>query len=85
MLMMKNIGEIYCIRLSVKEDSALKIKTIKVDDGLNILEKDANAILKCGEFCSVVFCKDQTSLASLGAVDGMKDFMEILKNQETQT
>lgn len=82
---MKNIGEIYCIRLSVKEDSALKIKSIKVDDGFKGLEKDANAILKCGEFCDVVFCRDQTSLASLGAVDGMKEFMEISKNQENQT
>ena len=83
--MMKNIGEIYCIRLTVKEDAALKIKSIKVDDGLKSLDKEANAVLKCGEFCSVVFCRDQTSLASLGAVDGMKDFAEILKNQETQT
>jgi hypothetical protein len=60
MLMMKNIGEIYCIRLTVKEDAALKIKSIKVDDGLKSLDKEANAVLKCGEFCSVVFCRDQT-------------------------
>lgn len=32
---MKDIGKILCIRLSIKEDYPLKIKSVKVDDGSN--------------------------------------------------
>jgi hypothetical protein len=54
---MKDVGEIYCIRLSVKEDHPIKIKSIKVEDGKNqALNEETNVIIKCGEFCSAVFC-----------------------------
>lgn len=59
---MNNVGEILCLRIYINEDKPLKIKSIAVET--EELKKqrvsfESNRILKCGTFCSQVFCKNE--------------------------
>ena len=59
---MKSIGDIECIRLSVFEDYPMKIKDIEIKLGKETVfikkEAEIKNILKCGDICSIILCKD---------------------------
>lgn len=79
-LQMKDIGKIYCIRLTVREDYPMKIKNISVEDNKkNNLKKDSNQILKCGEFCNAVFCDEKVIDGTIQKIKGAADFLDIIK------
>lgn len=81
---LKDIDDIWCIRIAIFENKPLKIKSIDVETTETRKQKltfKTNSILKCGEYCSVVFCKDANALKEAEGADDedSNEFKKILK------
>jgi len=70
-LYLKDIEDLMCIKVTIMEDKPLKVKNLDVttigNDKANrsTIKFNTNQIMRCGEMCSAVFCKDENALKSV--------------------
>ena len=62
---MNKVGDILCMRITTTEDFPFKIKSLVVETEeakKQLIKFETNRILKCGKFCSAVYCKDKANI-----------------------